>query len=116
MDGPRREAITEAFIRLFEDGTIYRVNRIVNWDVQLRTAVSNLEVESLELKGCTKLSVTGYDRKIGFGVMTQFQYEVDGSDEKLEIATTCPETLLGDSEMAVNPQDDRYRHLVSKNV
>lgn len=116
MDGPRREAITEAFIRLFEDGTIYRVNRIVNWDVQLRTAVSNLEVESLELKGCTKLSVPGYDRKIGFGVMTQFQYEVDGSDEKLEIATTRPETLLGDSGMAVNPQDDRYRHLVGKNV
>ena len=72
MDEPRREAVAEAFIRLFEDGTIYRANRIVNWDVQLRTAVSNLEVESLELKGRTKLSVPGYERKIDFGVMTYF--------------------------------------------
>lgn len=116
MDEPRREAVTEAFIRLFEDGTIYRANRIVVWDVQLRTAVSNLEVESLELKGRTKLPVPGYERKIDFGVMTYFQYEVDGSDEKLEIATTRPETLLGDSGVAVNPKDDRYRHLVGKNV
>lgn len=116
MDEPRREAVTEAFIRLFEDGTIYRANRIVNWDVQLRTAVSNLEVENLELQGRTKLSVPGYDRKIDFGVMTYFQYEVDGSDERLEIATTRPETLLGDSGVAVNPRDDRYRHLVGKHV
>ena len=116
LDEPRREAITEAFIRLFEDGTIYRANRFVNSDVQLRTAVSNLEVESLELKGRTELSVPDYERKIDFGVMTYFQYEVDGSDEQLEIATTRPETLLGDSGVAVNPKDDRYRHLVGKNV
>ncbi|KAI9678889.1 MAG: hypothetical protein M1829_001874 [Trizodia sp. TS-e1964] len=116
MDEPRQEAVSEAFIRLYEDGTIYRANRLVNWDVQLRTAVSNLEVDSLELKGRTKLSVPGYERKIDFGVMTYFHYEIDGSDEKLEIATTRPETLLGDSGVAVNPNDDRYRHLVGKNV
>ncbi|KAI2619249.1 tRNA synthetases class I-domain-containing protein [Hypoxylon sp. NC1633] len=116
MDEDRRKAVSEAFIRLYDDGTIYRANRIVNWDVQLRTAVSNLEVENLELTGRTKLSVPGYEKKIDFGVMTYFQYEVDGSDEKLEIATTRPETLLGDTGVAVNPTDDRYRHLIGRKV
>lgn len=97
MDPPRRIAVTEAFIRLVEDGTIYRANRIVNWDVQLRTAVSNLEVENLELTGRTKITVPGYERKIDFGVMTYFKYQIDGSDELVEIATTRPETLLGGS-------------------
>jgi valyl-tRNA synthetase len=68
------------------------------------------------LKGRTKLSVPGYVRKIDFGVMTYFQYEIDGSDGRLEIATTRPETLLGDSGVAVNPNDDRYRHLIGKNA
>lgn len=114
MDQPRREAVTEAFVRLHHDGTIYRANRIVHWDTQLRTAISNLEVENVELNGRTKLSVPGYDRKIDFGVMTFFQYEIDGSADKVAIATTRPETMLGDTGLAVNPHDERYRHLVGK--
>jgi valyl-tRNA synthetase len=116
MDRPRQEAVSEAFIRLYEDGTIYRADRIVNWDVQLRTAISNLEVECLELKGHTKLSVPGYEKKIDFGIMTYFCYEVEGTGQKLEIATTRPETLLGDTGVAVNPKDERYKHLVGKRI
>jgi len=116
MDQPRREAVTEAFVRLHRDGTVYRANRIVHWDTQLCTAVSSIEVDNVELKGRTKLSVPGYERKIDFGVMTFFQYEIDGSEDKVAIATTRPETMLGDTGLAVNPQDERYRHLVGKNA
>lgn len=115
MDAPRQEAVSEAFIRLYNDGTIYRANRLVNWDVQLRTAVSNLEVENKEITGRTKLSVPGYDQKIDFGVMTYFKYAIEGEEGRfLEIATTRPETLLGDSGVAVNPKDERYKDFVGK--
>ena len=63
-----------------------------------------------------KLSVPGYERKIAVGVMTYFQFELVGSDEKLEIATPRSETLWGDSRVAVSPEDNRYPHLVGKNV
>lgn len=116
MDQPRREAVTEAFVRLHRDGTVYRANRIVHWDTQLCTAVSSIEVDNVELKGRTKLSVPGYERKIDFGVMTFFQYEIEGSEDKVAIATTRPETMLGDTGLAVNPQDERYRHLVGKSA
>lgn len=73
-------------------------------------------MDNVELKGRTKLSVPGYERKIDFGVMTFFQYEIDGSEDKVAIATTRPETMLADTGLAVNPQDERYRHLVGKNA
>jgi valyl-tRNA synthetase len=88
----------------------------VNWDVQLRAAISNLEIENVELKGRTKLSVPGYDRKVDFGFMTHFKYEIDGCDEKTKIATIRPETMLRDGGVAVNPKDEWYGHLVGKSV
>ena len=114
MDENLSAAVTETFVRLHEEGIIYRENRLVNWCVQLNTAISNLEVVNKELEGKTKLTVPGYDKKIEFGVIVHFKYEIEGSDERIEVATTRPETMLGDSGIAVHPKDERYMHLVGK--
>lgn len=114
MDTRMSEAVIEAFVRLHEEGLIYRSNRLVNWCVKLNTTVSNLEVETKELPGRTLLSVPGYDRKIEFGVLTYFKYPIDGSDEAVVIGTTRLETMLGDTAIAVHPNDARYTHLVGK--
>ena len=114
MDANLSAAVTETFVRLHEEGIIYRANRLVNWCTKLSTAISNLEVDNIELEGRTLLEVPGYDRKVEFGVITHFCYKIDGSGEKIEVATTRPETMLGDSGIAVNPKDERYKHLVGK--
>lgn len=110
------EAVTEAFVRMHEDGTIYRASRLVNWSVKLNTAISNLEVDNKNIPGRTLLAVPGYDSKIEFGVLTSFSYQVVGSDEKLTVATTRPETIFGDTGVAVHPKDPRYTHLHGKFV
>ena len=116
MDENLSAAVTETFVRLHEEGIIYRANRLVNWCVKLNTALSNLEVDSKELEGRTLLDVPGYDRKVEFGVITHFQYEIEGSSEKIEVATTRPETMLGDTGIAVHPNDERYKQLIGKNA
>ena len=100
MDDGLSEAVKEAFVRLHEEGLIYRGKRLVNWDPKLHTAISDLEVLSEEEKGS----------------MWHLKYTVDGSDDILIVATTRPETLLGDSAVAVHPEDDRYKHLIGKQV
>lgn len=110
------KAVKETFIRLHKNGLIYRSNRLVNWCTKLNTAISNLEVVNKEIDGRTLLDVPGYDRKVEFGVLTYFQYPIDGSEETIEIATTRPETMLGDSGIAVNPKDERYKHLIGKSA
>jgi valyl-tRNA synthetase len=93
MDGPRSKAVIEAFVRLYEEGLIYRGKRLVNWDPKLQTAVSDLEVESEEEEGR----------------IWEIRYPgVDGGPG-LVVATTRPETMLGDVAVAVNPDDPRYR-------
>lgn len=114
MDENLSAAVTETFVQLHEEGIIYRENRLVNWDVKLNTSLSNLEVVNKELEGRTLLDVPGYDRKVEFGVITHFQYEIDGTNEKIEVATTRPETMLGDTGIVVNPKDPRYTHLHGK--
>ncbi|KZF26102.1 valyl-tRNA synthetase-like protein [Xylona heveae TC161] len=114
MDENLSAAVTETFVRLHEEGIIYRANRLVNWCHKLNTALSNLEVDNKELTGRTLLDVPGYERKVEFGVITHFQYELEGTNEKLEVATTRPETMLGDTGIAVNPKDPRYQHLIGK--
>jgi len=116
MDENLSAAVAETFVRLHEEGYIYRSNRLVNWCVEMNTALSNLEVDNKELDGRTLLDVPGYDRKVEFGVIVHFKYEIDGSDETIEVATTRPETMLGDSGIAVHPDDARYSHLVGKNA
>ncbi|KAK2755898.1 valine--tRNA ligase [Arachnomyces sp. PD_36] len=107
-------ATMEAFCRLYDEGFIYRSDRLVNWCTQLNTALSTLEVENKEITGRTLLSVPGYDKKVEFGVLTHFKYPIEGSEETIEVATTRPETMLGDSGIAVHPDDSRYTHLVGK--
>lgn len=105
-------AVTETFCTLHEEGLIYRSNRLVNWCTQLNTSLSNLEVDNIEIQGRTMLDVPGYDKKIEFGVLTHFQYEIEGTSERIEVATTRPETMLGDTGVAVHPEDQRYAHLI----
>ncbi|KAL6949099.1 valine--tRNA ligase [Hanseniaspora vineae] len=108
------DAVEEAFIRLHDAGTIYRSSRLVNWSSKLNTAISNLEVENKEVKGRTELSVPGYDEKVEFGCLTSYAYQIVDSDERIIVATTRPETLFGDTAIAVHPDDKRYTHLHGK--
>lgn len=109
------KAVTETFVQLHSEGLIYRANRLVHWSCRLSTALSTLEVDQKELEGTTKLDVPGYDRKIEFGTLTYFKYPIEGTNgQTIEVATTRPETMLGDTAIAVHPQDDRYKHFVGK--
>lgn len=124
MDENLSEAVRVTFIQLHEEGIIYRANRLVNWCSILSTSLSNLEVDNKELTGRTKLTVPGYTGKIDFGVLTYFKYPIKKPDavvfdsesfsdcDFIEIATTRPETMLGDTAIAVHPTDSRYTHLV----
>jgi valyl-tRNA synthetase len=98
MDEDLNRTVTEVFVKLYEDGMIYRGNRLVNWDPKLLTAVSDLEVASEEEDGS----------------LWHINYPlVDGSGS-LTVATTRPETMLGDTAVMVHPEDERYRHLIGK--
>ncbi|KAH3908887.1 valine--tRNA (Val) ligase [Parastagonospora nodorum] len=112
MDKNLSKAVTESFVKMHEDGLIYRSNRLVNWCTQLNTALSTLEVDNKDIAGRTLLSVPGYERKVEFGVLTHFKYAIEGTDKFIEVATTRPETMLGDSGIAVHPKDERYKDVV----
>lgn len=116
MDASLSEAVTENFCKLFEDGILYRENRLVNWCVYLNTTLSNLEVVQKTIPGRTLMNVPGYppNERIEFGVIVSFVYPVVGSDDKIIVATTRPETILGDTAVAVHPDDERYKHLHGK--
>ncbi|KAI7692351.1 valyl-tRNA synthetase-like protein, partial [Hortaea werneckii] len=116
MDENLSAAVRQTFVQLHDEGLIYRANRLVNWCTRLTTALSNLEVDQKELEGSTKLDVPGYDKKIEFGCIWNFKYPIDGTEETIEVATTRPETMLGDSGVAVHPSDERYKHLLGKHV
>jgi valyl-tRNA synthetase len=116
LDEKRSRAVTEAFVRLYEEKLIYRANRLINWCCALKTAISDIEVEQIELTGRTKRRVPGYDIEQEFGLLYHFVYKVVDSDEEIEVATTRPETMLGDTAVAVHPDDERYKHLHGKFV
>lgn len=116
MDENLSAGVRTLFVQMHDEGLIYRANRLVNWCTKLNTALSNLEVDQKELEGSTKIDVPGYDKKIEFGSIWNFKYPIDGTDETIEVATTRPETMLGDTGVAVHPQDDRYKHLIGKFV
>ena len=100
LDDEYQHAVLKAFIQLFEEGLIYQGKRLVNWDPVLETSLSDLEVINKELK-----------IKIW-----EIQYQLEGADEFVTVATTRPETLLGDMALAVNPLDERFVHLIGKNA
>jgi valyl-tRNA synthetase len=101
MDADLNRAVTEAFVRLHGEGLIYRATRLINWCPECRTALSDLEVENEE--GAS-------------GELFEFAYKVDGTAEELVVATTRPETMLGDTAVAVHPDDPRYKHLHGKKL
>ena len=98
MDETCAKAVRESFCRLYEKGLIYKGSRIINWCPHCRTALSDAEVEYKDIPGS----------------FWYIRYPIEDSEEEFIIATTRPETMLGDSGVAVNPQDERYRHLVGK--
>ena len=100
LDEPRAKSVREAFVRLYEKGLIYQKDRITNWCVSCKTAISDIEVEYEE-----------HDGHIWY-----LRYPIENSDKFVELATTRPETMLGDVAVAVNPNDERYKDLVGKNV
>ncbi|XP_076309887.1 valyl-tRNA synthetase [Tachypleus tridentatus] len=116
MDPKMCRAVTEAFVRLHDEGLIYRSYRLVNWSCTLRSAISDIEVDKLQLPGRTLLSVPGYKEKVEFGVLVFFAYIVEDSDEEIIVATTRIETMLGDTAIAVHPKDNRYTHVHGKFV
>jgi valyl-tRNA synthetase len=100
MDAGLSEAVTEVFVKLYNEGLIYRGKRLVNWDPVLGTAVSDLEVVSEEEDG----------------FLWHIRYPIEGEDGFVEVATTRPETMLGDVAVAVHPDDTRYQHLIGRHV
>ncbi len=100
MDEGLSRAVQEAFVRLYDNGLIYRGKRLVNWDPKLHTAISDLEVQSEDEKGS----------------LWHFRYPLADGSGWLVVATTRPETMLGDTAVAVHPEDERYQHLVGKTV
>ncbi|CAF1407990.1 unnamed protein product [Adineta ricciae] len=118
MDKNLVECVRDAFLRLYDDGLIYRDRRIVNWCCQLQSVVSDIEVDSKEINGRQKLFVPGYGKEIELGVLYNVAYKiVDGqSDSEIIVSTTRPETILADTGIAVHPQDSRYNSLKNKFV
>ena len=100
MDPRLSQTVTEVFVRLYEEGLIYRGKRLVNWDPVLKTAVSDLEVVAEEESGS----------------LWHLRYPLSDSEGFLVVATTRPETMLGDAAVAVHPDDARYRHLIGRTV
>ena len=100
MDPELSEAVKEVFVRLYDEGLIYRGQRLVNWDPKLHTAISDLEVVQEEEAGS----------------LWHLRYPIASSEETVTVATTRPETMLGDTAVAVNPEDGRYAHLVGKTI
>ena len=98
MDDGLSRAVLKVFVDLYKQGLIYKDKRLVNWDPRLQTAVSDLEVESIEIKGH----------------LWHIKYPIEDSDQFITIATTRPETMLGDTAVAVHPDDARYKALVGK--
>ena len=99
MDDGLSAAVIKTFVQMHREGLIYRDKRLVNWDPKLMTAISDLEVEQIEQKSS----------------MWHLKYKIEGTEnEYISIATTRPETMLGDGAVAVNPDDERYQHLIGK--
>ena len=100
LDEGLNDAVNEVFIRLYNEGLIYRGEKIINWDPVAKTALSNEEVIY----------------KDDPGAFYHIKYFIEGTDKYLDVATTRPETLFGDTAVAVNPEDKRYKDLIGKNV
>ncbi|KAL1565987.1 Valine--tRNA ligase, mitochondrial 1 [Salvia divinorum] len=113
MDEKRSRAVTEAFVRLHKLGLIYRDDRLVTWDCHMQTARSDSELEEKDIKERTLLKVCK-DEIVEFGVLTSFAYPLEGDLGEIVVATTRVETMLGDTAIAIHPDDPKYKHLHGK--
>ena len=100
LDEGLNKAVTKVFVDYYNEGIIYRGEKIINWDPQAQTALSNEEVIYKDVEGA----------------FYHLKYMIEGSDDYLDVAATRPETLFGDTAVAVNPNDERYKHLIGRNV
>lgn len=100
MDDGSKQAVSKMFVKLYEDGYLYRGKKMVNWDPLIGTAISDLEVIEKEVDGS----------------LWHIKYQIENSSDFIIVATTRPETLFGDTAVAVNPEDERYKHLIGKKV
>jgi valyl-tRNA synthetase len=100
MDEGLSKAVLKVFVQLYKEGLIYKDKRLVNWDPKLLTAISDLEVVQKEVKGS----------------LWYLRYPIEGSDEFIVVATTRPETMLGDTGVAVHPENEKLKHLIGKMV
>src|SRR3984893_6236487 len=98
LDEGLSRAVTKVFVELYNEGLIYKDKRLVNWDPKLLTTISDLEVQQVEVRGS----------------LWHIRYPIEGSDESIVVATTRPETMLGDTAVAVHPDNERLRHLIGK--
>ncbi|MCZ7865853.1 valine--tRNA ligase [Agrobacterium salinitolerans] len=120
MDEGLSEAVLEVFVTLYKQGLIYKDKRLVNWDPKLLTAISDMEVEQIEMKG--NLWHLRYPLEKGVTYQYPVAFDEEGKPTEFEtrdyivVATTRPETMLGDTGIAVNPEDERYRGIVGKHV
>ena len=117
MDKERSKSVQEAFIQLFERGILYRSKRMVNWCCALQTAISDVELENLELSQPTKLTIPGHKGTYEFGVLIDFAYKFKKDPSKeIIVSTTRIETMLGDTAVAVHPDDDRYKSIIGEEL
>lgn len=120
MDEGLSQAVLEVFVTLYKQGLIYKDKRLVNWDPKLQTAISDMEVEQIEMKG--NLWHFRYPLEKGVTYQYPIAFDEEGKPTEFEtrdyivVATTRPETMLGDTGVAVNPKDDRYKGIVGKHV
>ncbi|GFS72161.1 valine--tRNA ligase [Nephila pilipes] len=114
LDENSSKGVMKTFINLFESNLIYRKEKLVNWSGQIQSVISDIEVDHLEIPEKKKIRIPGLKDPVELGLMDYFYYNVVDSDEKILIATTRLETMLGDTAVAVNPNDRRYAHLIGK--
>ncbi|GFT87988.1 valine--tRNA ligase, mitochondrial [Trichonephila clavipes] len=116
LDENSSKGVMKTFITLFEKDLIYRKEKLVNWSGQIQSVISDIEVDHLEIPEKKKVRIPGLKDPVELGLMDYFYYSIVDSDEKILIATTRLETMLGDAAVAVNPNDKRFAHLIGKFV
>lgn len=110
-------AVTTAFIQLYNDKIIYRNKRIVNWCPALQSTISDIEIENEEIKGNSYITIPNHNKPIKMGLLYFIKYPLENNhNEYITVATTRPETLFGDTALAVNSKDERYQKYIGKYV
>jgi len=116
LDEKRSRAVEEAFIRLEKEGLIYKDKKMINWSCELKSAISNTEIEKKEIEKGTKINIPGYETPIECGYIYEIGYRICENDEIVKIETTRPEMLLGNTGLICNEKNEKYRKYIGKYV